>query len=346
MILSKQKRGRVTLSDKLPLKTILKGYIKSRAAAVLLILLCIAMPIVIFTLYSVPLDAIEYSTAIIVAMSIALSIVDFSRYRRKIREIELMARHIDTLPDGLYKAEQLAENMLCGVISDMCDSRSRLITEQERRIKEINDYYNVWVHQIKTPISAMSLLLDNTDEHDAKIGMQLFKIEQYVDMALNYLRSSAESTDYVIKQYPLAPIVKRAVHKFSPMFIQKHISLELAPIDLCVYTDEKWLEFVIGQLLSNSLKYTDSGKIRIYAKSDRLIIEDTGIGIAAADLPRVFENGYTGYNGRQQRKSTGIGLYLCRRVLVKLSHDIELESEQGKGTRAIIIFHTQNEVIE
>ena len=310
------------MSDKLPLKTILKGYIKSRAAAVLLILLCIAMPIVIFTLYSVPLDAIEYSTAIIVAMSIALSIVDFSRYRRKIREIELMARHIDTLPDGLYKAEQLAENMLCGVISDMCDSRSRLITEQERRIKEINDYYNVWVHQIKTPISAMSLLLDNTDEHDAKIGMQLFKIEQYVDMALNYLRSSAESTDYVIKQYPLAPI------------------------DLCVYTDEKWLEFVIGQLLSNSLKYTDSGKIRIYAKSDRLIIEDTGIGIAAADLPRVFENGYTGYNGRQQRKSTGIGLYLCRRVLVKLSHDIELESEQGKGTRAIIIFHTQNEVIE
>ena len=334
------------MSDKLPLKIILKGYIKSRIAAVLLIFLCIAVPIVIFTLYSLPLDSTLYSTAIIVALSLAVGVADFIRYLKKIREIELMTMRTDTLPDGIYEAGELPEKMLCGVISDMCESRSRLITEQERRIKEINDYYNVWVHQIKTPISAMSLLLDNADEHDLQIGMQLFRIEQYVDMALNYLRSSAESTDYVIKRYALEPIVKRAVHKFSPMFIQKHIALEFMPIDLCVYTDEKWLEFVIGQLLSNSLKYTDSGKIRIFAESDRLVIEDTGIGIAAADLPRVFENGYTGYNGRQQRKSTGIGLYLCKRVLNKLSHGIELESEQGKGTRAIIIFHTQNEVIE
>lgn len=310
------------------------------------LLLCIFVPMLIFELYSLPLDATAYSAAIIIMLSLAAGIADFMHYHGRIYKIHTMAMHIKVLPDGMYDAHELSEKMLCGIISDMCDEKSRSETEHQRRIKEINDYYNVWVHQIKTPISAMSLLLDNTNSHDAQIGLQLFNIEQYVDMALNYLRSSAESTDYLIKRCSLEKIVKNAVHKFSPMFIQKHIALELMPIDLCVYTDEKWLEFVIGQLLSNSLKYTDSGKIRIYCETDRLIIEDTGIGIAAADLPRVFENGYTGYNGRQHRKSTGIGLYLCKRVLSKLSHDIKIESKQGAGTRVTVIFPAQNEVIE
>jgi len=160
-------------------------------------------------------------------------------------------------------------------------------------------------------------------------------------MVLQYIRLDSSSTDFVIKEYDLDDIVRQAVRKYAKVFVHKKLKLEFSELKSTVLTDEKWLLFVIEQILSNSLKYTVRGGISIYTEGSEhkiLVIEDTGIGIKEEDLPRVFENGFTGYNGREDKKSTGIGLYLCRKILTKLSHKIQIESQAGRGTRVIINF--------
>ena len=150
------------------------------------------------------------------------------------------------------------------------------------------------------------------------------------------IRLFSDSTDFVLKQYVLDDIVRQAVRKHAKVFIAKKIALDFKGCPIEVLTDEKWLLFVVEQLLSNALKYTKSGTISIYldeTKEKTLVIEDTGIGIYTEDLPRVFEKGFTGYNGREDKKSTGIGLYLCKRVLDKMTHTISIESEVGNGTK-------------
>lgn len=168
---------------------------------------------------------------------------------------------------------------------------------------------------------------------------QLLKIEQYVEMVLGYLRIESSSSDFVLQKYLLSDLVKQAIRKYASQFIRKNIKLELREMDCLILTDEKWFVFVIEQLLSNALKYTNQGTISIYLdplQPKILIIEDTGIGIAKEDLPRIFEKGFTGYNGRMDKKATGIGLYLCQKILTKLSHQISITSDIKMGTKVMI----------
>ena len=171
---------------------------------------------------------------------------------------------------------------------------------------------------------------------------ELFKIEQYVEMVLQYLRLNSNINDFVLKEYSLDDMIRQAIHKYAPMFIRKKIALDYVPIETKVVTDEKWMVFVIEQILSNAIKYTAEGKVSIYMESKMLIIEDTGIGILQEDLPREFEKGYTGYNGRSDKKSTGIGLYLCKEISKKLSHNLYVTSKIGVGTKVYIDFSTNN----
>ncbi|MFY9356227.1 MAG: ATP-binding protein, partial [Bacillota bacterium] len=220
------------------------------------------------------------------------------------------------------------------------DARRKIIDEKEKDFVDMVDYYTTWAHQIKTPIAAMRLLLQSEQsETNSELLEQLFKIEQYVEMALQYLRLENISSDLVLKEHSLDTIVKQAVRKYSNSFIRKKIKLNYAELNHNVLTDEKWLVFVIEQILSNALKYTDSGEISIYMDDempDTLVIEDTGIGIAEEDLPRVFERGFTGYTGRIDKKATGIGLFLCKQILDRLSHTITIESQVGEGTKVKI----------
>ena len=152
-------------------------------------------------------------------------------------------------------------------------------------------------------------------------------------MVLMFFRLNSESTDYVIGESDLDTIVKQAVKKFAGEFIERRLTLVYEPLHTTVITDEKWISFVIEQILSNALKYTPSGNITIAMEQEKeLCIRDTGIGIASEDLPRIFENGYTGYNGRTDKKASGIGLYLCRRICTNLGHGIKAESVVGEGT--------------
>ncbi len=235
---------------------------------------------------------------------------------------------------------------------------------------DVTDYFTLWTHQIKTPIAAMRLLLQQgiglaapAAEPDALQGKQglpepeeeyfpaeayyaqkqeieseLFKIEQYVEMVLQYLRLNSSINDFVLQEYGLDGVIRQAVRKYAPMFIRKKLTLHYASLQAKVVTDEKWMAFVMEQILSNAIKYTSSGYISIYMESGCLVVEDTGIGILPEDLPRVFEKGYTGYNGRSDKKASGIGLYLVKKILNKLGHKILIESELGKGTKVKLLF--------
>ena len=214
----------------------------------------------------------------------------------------------------------------------------KAITDNQRAYSEMVDYYTIWAHQIKTPIASMRLTLQNEDTAlFRQLANDLFRIEQYVEMVLTFLRLNSESTDYVIREYDLDKIIRQSVKKFAGEFISRKLSLIYEPLHITVLTDEKWLSFVIEQVLSNALKYTPSGSISITMESgNKLCIRDTGIGIAAEDLPRIFEHGYTGYNGRADKKASGIGLYLCKRICARLGHGIEAESKIDEVTCIVI----------
>lgn len=204
--------------------------------------------------------------------------------------------------------------------------------------QESLDYYTTWVHQIKTPIAVMRMLLqvEDTEEHRELLD-ELFRIEQYVEMVLNYTRLGSESHDFVFQRYPLDSILRQSIRKYAPQFIRRKIRLVYHGTDIEVLTDEKWLSFLLEQILSNAVKYTVEGSVTISVSPEKVLtVSDTGIGISQEDLPRVFEKGFTGYNGRADRKSTGLGLYLCKKTADQLGHRIWMESEIGKGTTVYI----------
>ena len=225
-----------------------------------------------------------------------------------------------------------------------------MISKADIRQTEMIDYFTMWAHQIKTPIAAMRLLIESeTSDYDKELISQIFKIEQYVEMVLGYIKLDNLSSDLVLEKHSLSNIVKQCIRKHAPLFIKKNIALDFQEMDCTVLTDEKWLVFAIEQLLSNALKYTNEGKISISIVNQErklLVIEDAGIGIASEDLPRVFEKGFTGYNGRLDKKATGIGLYLCKKVLDKLSHSIYITSEVNIGTRVEIEFFSPETIFE
>ena len=199
------------------------------------------------------------------------------------------------------------------------------------------EYYSLWVHQIKTPIAALDLLLQHSQSKEkTAFKMELMKIEDYVDMVLQYARLGSSHTDFSFRKQPLTPIVNDVIKKYATVFIHKKISIQVLPMDKVVLTDEKWLSFILSQIISNALKYTNQGSITIQLVGDVLEITDTGIGIRPEDLPRVFEQGFTGANGRAYQKASGIGLYLCKQIADQIGHPLSISSTLGQGTTVSI----------
>ncbi|HZK52762.1 MAG TPA: sensor histidine kinase [Desulfosporosinus sp.] len=250
--------------------------------------------------------------------------------------------------DELPKARDLLEQDYQTLLTLLFEENAKITSNADVRQTEMIDYYTLWVHQIKTPISGMRLLLQTeASRQNSELTSELFKIEQYVDMVLGYLRIESISSDLVLSQYDLSKVVKQAIRKYATIFIGKKITLDFKELDCLVLTDEKWLLFVLEQILSNALKYTKSGTISIYMEAEKtLVIKDSGIGIAGEDLPRVFEKGFTGFNGRMDKKSTGIGLYLCKQILDKLSHKVTIISQIDLGTTVKIDLSSVKILIE
>ena len=267
-----------------------------------------------------------------------LMAADFRHAAKKHRELAEISKLTSQLMNDLPPADSIEEKDYQKIIETLRREEADIYTRLNSRYTDTIDYYTAWAHQIKTPIASMRLNLQNQDtDLSRRLSADLTRIEQYVEMVLMFLRLDSEDTDYVIEEYDMDSIVRQAVRRFSGEFISRKIGLDYQPINTRVITDEKWLLFVIEQVLSNALKYTRSGKISIYSpEKDILCIEDTGIGIAPEDLPRIFEKGYTGYNGRKDKHASGIGLYLARRICDNLGHKISARSVIGKGTAITI----------
>ena len=288
-----------------------------------------------------------YTALLSGVLALLLALLDLRRFALRHRQLSDAMKSIRVSDEQLPPPENLIEEDYRQLIRALGEEKQRQTSAMDLRMSDMQDYFTLWAHQIKTPIAAMRLILQTKPENSAtEIEGELFRVEQYVEMVLNYLRLDSDSTDFVFKTCALDGIIRQCVRKYAKQFIRKKISLEYQGTALQMLTDEKWLCFVIEQILSNALKYTSAGSIRIFTQGETLVIADTGIGIAPEDLPRVFEKGYTGYNGRTDKKATGIGLYLCKKILQKLGHGISISSEVGKGTRVSIDLSREEIVLE
>lgn len=303
---------------------------------------------ILFYLYDIPFDAIIYGCELSFVWSAVCLLIDFYKYYKRHKLLHINREQFFDDAEQLPEYMDIIEYDYQELAKELYQAKQELISKNRIAKKELLDYYSMWVHQIKAPIAALDILLQNTermlyqlDEKEmmqkaisvSDMKMELFKIEQYVEMALNYLWVEDISSDLVFKKHELDDMVRQVIRKYAKIFISKKIKIDFKPTKACIVTDEKWFIFVLEQIISNALKYTKQGQISIYMKEKSLVIEDTGIGIPAEDLPRIFEKGFTGYNGRENKKSTGIGLYLCKNIMDKLQWNITVDSEVGSGTK-------------
>lgn len=313
-------------------------YIKQRKREILLGAGFFLIFLVCFFLYRLPLQAVCYPAVLCLLIGGIYVWEDLRKMQKKHKMLESMKSYMDVLASSLPDPESVEEQDYQNMIQMICQFQKDYEQGMNLRYEDMVEYYTAWAHQIKTPIASMRLTLQNEDSSLArKLSGDLFRIEQYVEMVLMFLRLDEKTTDYLIKEQDLDDILRGAVRKFAGEFISRKIRLEYEPLDCRIITDEKWLSFVIEQILSNALKYTQSGSISITMEEPKVLcIQDTGIGIAPEDLPRIFEKGYTGFNGRRDKRASGIGLYLCKKVCDNLGHQIKADSVLGEGTRVFI----------
>ena len=291
-------------------------YVKQYRMSGLVFLLFTGIFAAVFSLYELETEAVLYASGICAVVGIVLLGFHFLSFCRAHRERRRLLAGIEYTYGELPKPKNLPEKDYQQMIGALGKISAGYLTDWERERQDSLDYYTTWVHQIKTPIAVMRMYLqgEDTREHRELLA-ELFRIEQYVEMVLSYIRLGSRENDLVIREYELDAVIRQAVHKYAPQFVRKKIRLVYEPVKVRVVTDEKWLLFILEQLLANAVKYTLEGTITIRAGQDKkLSVSDTGIGIAPEDLPRIFEKGFTGYNGRADKKATGLGLNLCRHL--------------------------------
>lgn len=312
--------------------SILKEVLRKNHTAILLFFVMTAINGAVFFLYDILTEPLLYATLIAFLLLAALLVADY--FKEKERQAERARRLSSILIDwrALPDAVTLAENDYQKMIDALGKELEKLTERAAQERQDMLDYYTAWVHQIKTPIAVMRLKLsEDTAEHRA-LSAELSRIERYVDMVLQYIRIDSDSTDLVIREYKLDTLIREALRKQAEQFIEKRLILKYTPTEATVITDQKWLIFILDQLLSNAVKYTPAGTVTISFSDGILTVSDTGIGIAPEDLPRVFDKGYTGTNGRLGQKSSGLGLYLAKKAADMLSVPLSVESAIGVGS--------------
>ena len=332
------------------------SFLKIRKAPIIIFIGIVVIFAILFYLYDIPSDAIIYGCELSFEWSAVCLLIDFYKYYKRHKLLHINREQFFENAEELPEYMDIIECDYQELVKELSQAKQDFISQNRIARKEMLDYYGMWVHQIKTPIAAMDILLQNTEqflyEEDivnsrinkrleiiqesipvSDMKMELFKIEQYVEMALNYLRVEDISSDLSFKKHAVDDMVRQVIRKYAKIFISKKIKMNFKPTGSYIVTDDKWFVFVLEQLISNALKYTKQGQISIYMEDKSLVIEDSGIGIPAEDIPRIFEKGFTGYNGRENKKSTGIGLYLCKNIMDKLQWNITADSEAGTGTK-------------
>ncbi len=322
----------------------LKRYVRQLGPLVLLLAACVGIFAAVFSLYSLPREPVLYASSLCAVLGLTALALHFRRYfsDHRTRQHVLKNRCLDItdLPCPRTLAEEEDQQMIRLLRQDL--NAAEAAAETEKRL--FQDYYTAWVHQVKTPIAVMRLMLqeEDTDEHRA-LQAELFRVEQYVDMALCYARLNSSGNDLVLRRVNVDRVIRQAIRDYAPQFIRRRLRLNYQPRQAEALTDEKWLLFILEQLLSNAVKYTPSGTVTVELTEELILrVKDTGIGIAPEDLPRIGERGFTGYNGRGGVKSTGLGLYLCCQAAKLLGHRLTITSEVGVGTTVSLELAREN----
>ncbi|KOF10514.1 histidine kinase [Planococcus glaciei] len=294
----------------------------------------------VYLLGRLPLDFFLYSMEVsffLFGIYVAIQYIQYARRYGKVRRLQTTdIATLQELSESPDPFDRLYIEKLALVMRDQREAETAYADRQTNQL----DYFTLWLHQIKTPISAISLLNQSSCGKEARqISQELLRLEDYTHMALNYVKLEEPGAELDLSQVDLDGVIKKALKKYSILFIYNGIKLEYEPLQMTVLSDEKWLQNLLEQVISNSLKYTPNGKISIYkdsVKEGRLVIEDTGIGIRPEDLPKIFNKGYSGFNGRLYEKSTGLGLFLSRKICERLGYKLDIQSELGKGTKVLI----------
>lgn len=279
-------------------------------------------------------------------------VYDYIKRRRYYNEV---LRNLEALDKKYLISEVIEEpnfidgKVLYNIIEQTDKSMNDEISKLKLNISQYKEYIELWVHEIKTPIAACKLLIENNDSPVTEsIGEEICRVEDYIEQALFYARSNTMEKDYIIKKISLVNCINNSVKKNLNQLIANRIKINITDVEETVYSDSKWLEFILNQIISNSIKYrkTTNSEIKFYAKKNNqniiLTIEDNGIGMDEKDVLKAFDKGYTGSNGRKFTKSTGIGLYLCKKLCEKLGLKVKLESVLGEGTKVSILFPINN----
>ncbi len=317
----------------------LKSYLYSRRFFLALLILLLGFILLFAFVFDAYRSLLEYVALLLAFLSFLFIGADAWTAFKSYRSQKLQAS---------AQAQTPLEKLLQERVEELeYEQKNQLLVEQEK-YNDLLDYYTLWVHQVKTPIAASSLLIGDLKDKEAKsqLEQELFKIESYVHLVLQYLRLESFHDDLVLKQENLADLVREVVKKYALFFIQQGLRINLHDLDHTIVTDKKWFLVILEQVLSNSLKYTKEGSIEIYFHEDRLYIKDTGLGIQNADLLRVFERGFSGYNGRLTQQSSGLGLYLSKKIADQLGHKIAIDSQVGQGTTVSIAFPEKKLIFE
>lgn len=326
----------------------LRDFIKERIVFIIINSLILLFTAILLMVLKVDSFAILFIVIINGAGILIYHIFDYLRKKQYYNEIKENMESLDkkyliseVIEEGTFTESKLIYDVICKGNKAMNDE----IGEFKRGINDYREYIELWVHEIKTPIATCKLLIENNESPlTESIGEEVCKLENYIDQALFYTRSNTLEKDYIIKEMSLSSCVNKVLNNNADSLIKKKVKISLGDLEKQVYSDSKWIEFILGQIISNSIKYMNKEhkELKIYCNENSkyviLNIEDNGAGISEKDISRVFDKGFTGENGRKFGKSTGIGLYLCKKLCKKLGLDITLISEGGKFTRVSIIF--------
>lgn len=318
----------------------IKDYLRSRGAFILLLTASFGGLLALVTFLLVRPWDIFFNTVLLGFLPLIIFIIfDFSRFYRQWNNLKVQQHsyqgqiEISSFPMTRDPIAQSYRNLL----AQQTQTIKQLQTELTKQQAETFDTLQLWTHQIKTPLTALDLLLQVDSVNTEEARLEINQIDRYLKVMLNYLKLTNVNTDLVLTKIPLKPLVKKTIRDLAKLFISKDLRVEVADLP-AVISDSQWLSFIFEQILTNAIKYTHHGKISVYSQGQAIIFADTGIGILPEDLPRIFEQGYSGYNGRTNQKASGLGLYLSNEIAQKLGLKLTAASQVGLGTQIALTF--------
>lgn len=326
----------------------LKNYMKDKFIFIILFLFTYSILLLLFFAFKMPNSLIMAVTFLLLFLLFNVILID---YFRKKNFYQLLLSNIEKLDKAYFVIEMLEEpsfyegKIVYQALYDINKSMCEMIKLLENQTEDFKEYIEMWIHEVKLPIASLVLIAHNhPDKFDKNSKEQIRRIEDYVEQVLYYVRQEFAEKDYLINAISLKKVVSNVALRNKNEFLERNIDLIVENVDYSVYTDSKWLEFILNQIIGNSMKYKDKKnayiKINTLEEKNKYILEiiDNGIGISEEDLPRVFNKSFTGNNGRGCAKSTGMGLYIVKKLCDKLGHKVMIESSKGEYTKVSIVF--------